>query len=91
MGTVAEAQMALSHILNAEGEKLKRAIASTDDLNALLEVNQAVNRTLVDVTFLEQALYHDLEKILEICGSCKLKPEKPRDLRITEAEDVYLE
>lgn len=69
--SIAMAQMALSDILSAEGEKLQRVIASTDDPDTLLEVNQAVNRTIVNTTFLEQILFHKLELIQEICGPCK--------------------
>jgi hypothetical protein len=65
--SIALVQTALSHILNAEGEKLQRVIASTDDPATLLEVNQAVNRTVVNATFLEQVLYQKLESIQEIC------------------------
>ena len=68
--SVAEAQMALSHILNAEGEKLSGIIAFTDDVGALLKANWSVNRTLNDVICKEQALYSELERILEICGAC---------------------
>ncbi|MEA4964421.1 MAG: hypothetical protein VB055_01185 [Oscillospiraceae bacterium] len=69
--SVALAQMALSNILNAEAEKLQKAIAATDDPAALLEVNQAVNRAVVNATFLEQVLYQKLELIQEICKPCQ--------------------
>jgi hypothetical protein len=78
LSSVAESQRALSRILSAEGEKLERVIASTNDFGALLEINREVNRTLVDVTFLEQALFHELEQIEEICGACGLESEGPR-------------
>ena len=73
--SVIAAQRALSQILCAEADKLMKAVASTDDLNLLLAVNQEVNCTLVDVTFLEQALYHELEQIREICDPCGSEPE----------------
>gem|GEM_PF-2338311 len=79
--SVALMQMALSNILNAEGEKLQKAIAATDDADTLLEVNQAVNRSVVNATFLEQILYHKLELIQEICEPCKSEgPCRPPEL-----------
>ena len=69
--SVALAQMALSNILNAEAEKLQIAIATSDDPDTILEVNQAVNRAVVNATFLEQVLYQKLELIQEICEPCK--------------------
>ena len=76
--SVAEAQTALAQILNAEGEKLNRIIESTDDFNALVEANRAANRTLDDVICREQALYHELERTLEICGACTPESNDPR-------------
>jgi hypothetical protein len=79
--SVAVAQRALAQILNAEGEKLKRIIVSTNDINTLLEANRAINRTLAEVTFMEQALCHKLELIQEICHvyeGCLPETEAPK-------------
>jgi len=69
--SVALVQMALSNILNAEAEKLQKVIATSDNPDILLEANQAVNRTVVNATFLEQILYQKLDLIQEICEPCK--------------------
>ncbi len=68
--SVLEAQRALTRILNAEADKLECAVECIEDFDALLWLNQSVNRTLADAAFLEQALYHELEQILELCGPC---------------------
>lgn len=73
--SVALMQTALSRILNAESEKMQKIIASSDDPDTLLEANQAVNRVLVDATFLEQALYHKLELIRDLCEPCNPESE----------------
>lgn len=65
--SIALMEAALSHILNAEGEKLQRIIATTDDPCVLLEVNKSVNTTLINATHLEQVLFHKLESIKEVC------------------------
>ena len=58
--SVARVECALSHILNAEGEKLQKIIACSDDLETILCANEKVNDTLQNITQLEQALYNKL-------------------------------
>ena len=53
--------MCLAHILNAEGEKLQKAVEIADNICELLEINQSVNKTITKITFLEQVLYAKLE------------------------------
>ena len=59
--SVALAEAALSHILNAEGEKLQRAVELAESVDELLEINKAVNRTIVNITHLEHVLYAKLD------------------------------
>ena len=58
--SVARVECALSHILNAESEKLQKIIACSDDLETILCANEKVNDTLQNITQLEQALYNKL-------------------------------
>ena len=58
--SVARVECALSHILNAEGEKLQKIIACSDDLETILCASEKVNDTLQNITQLEQALYNKL-------------------------------
>jgi|GEM_PF-3948865 len=60
-------QTALAHILNAEGEKIQKAVAVCENVNDLLEVNRSVNKTIISTTQLEQALYQQLDTVNEIC------------------------
>lgn len=69
--SIAKMETALSHILNAEGEKLQKAVAIADDICDLLEVNKAVNKTITSITFLEQILYAKLEAALDKRKDCK--------------------
>lgn len=71
LNSIAQMQTALSHILHSEGEKLREVVECTDDPDILLKANQAVSRTIVDATFLEQVLYHKLEMVQDICGTCE--------------------
>ena len=64
--SIAKTENALAHILNAEGEKLQKAIELADNICDLLKVNQSVQQTVTKVTFLEQVLYAKLEA-LECC------------------------
>lgn len=61
--SIAQAECALAHILNAEGEKLQKAVKLADTICELLEINESVNRTITKITFLEQVLYAKLEAL----------------------------
>lgn len=65
LSSIACMEAALSHILNAEGEKLQRAIALSDSICELLEVNRSIIQTITNVTMLEQVLYAKLTAIQE--------------------------
>lgn len=70
--SIAMMEAALSHILNAEGEKLQKAVAVAENICDLLKMNEAVNKTIERVTLLEQVLYLKLEAVnsLEPGGNC---------------------
>lgn len=68
--SIALEQAALSHILNAEGEKLQKIIACTDDVDKILCANKAINETIVNVTHLEIILHDKLATIKEHCHDC---------------------
>lgn len=72
--SIALMETSLSHILNAEGEKLQKIIACSDDPEIILEVNKAVNKTITNVTHLEHVLYSKLEIAKCLCE--KNKKEK---------------
>lgn len=59
--SVALEQTALSHILNAEGEKLQKIIASSSDPAVLLAANSSVEKMIKVVSYLEMILRTKLE------------------------------
>ncbi|MEG1900646.1 MAG: hypothetical protein RR161_03755 [Bacilli bacterium] len=63
MESIALVETAISHILNAEGEKIQKIISLTDDPDVILKVNESVNTVIKNVTFLEQVLYGKLELV----------------------------
>lgn len=65
--SIALQEAALAHILNAEGEKIQKAVAESSDVCELLAVNESVQKTLVRATHLEQVLYAKLEAIHSYC------------------------
>lgn len=69
MESVALIETALSHILNAEGEKIQKVLATTDDIDKIMCVNKEVNKTIVNATHLEHTLYAKLSALSE-CGLC---------------------
>lgn len=70
MESIALIETALSHILNAEGEKIQKALGTTDDLDKIMCVNREVNKTIVNVTHLEHTLYAKLSALSD-CGLCE--------------------
>lgn len=65
--SIALVETALSHILNAEGEKIQRAVELSCNVSDLLEINRAVNKTIMNVTQLEHVLYSKLDAISSLC------------------------
>lgn len=63
--SIALTQAALSHILNAEGEKLQKILCATNDVDQILRVNHEVNQTLVNITQLEHTLYTAMNALTE--------------------------
>ncbi|MEG1448451.1 MAG: hypothetical protein RSC41_03885, partial [Oscillospiraceae bacterium] len=65
--SIALVEAALSHILNAEGEKLQKVLATSNDIDEILCVNKQVNKTIINATHLEHALYAKLSAVLDCC------------------------
>lgn len=66
--SIALIESALAHILNAEGEKMQKAVKLACSVDDLLEINKSVRSTLIHATFLEQTLFAKLELA---CSGCK--------------------
>lgn len=64
--SVAMMEAALSHILNAEGEKLQKAVEIADSVGELLEVNESIHKTLMHAIKLEHILYAKLQAAIEL-------------------------
>ena len=64
--SIAKMETALSHILNAEGEKLQKAVEIAENVDELLETNQSIHKTLMLATQLEQVLYAKLQATTEL-------------------------
>ena len=73
IASIALEQTALSHILNAEGEKLQMVIAKSINVEELLCVNKSVNRMVDSITKLEFMLQSKLQLFDDcLCDSCRL-------------------
>ncbi|MEG1547571.1 MAG: hypothetical protein RR232_02340 [Clostridia bacterium] len=59
--SIALIETALSHILNAEGEKIQKVLSSTDDSCEIMKANETVGRAIINITHLEQVLYAKLQ------------------------------
>lgn len=74
--SVALEQAALSHILNAEGEKIQKVVASATSTDEMLAVNKSVRSMVNSVARLEMILQGKLELFEDcLCNKCKTKVE----------------
>lgn len=71
--SIALIEASIAHILNAEGEKLQKILATTDDFHKIMHVNKEINQTIINATQLEQVLYQKL-----LCAK-EIKPHPPCD------------
>ena len=77
--SIALEETAISHILNAEGEKLQKAISLSCDLKDLIEINKAVGDMVDKLTTLETILKTKLDFIKPILDDCDKNPPKKED------------
>lgn len=77
--SIALEETAISHILNAEGEKLQKAVAMHGcDQKDLLEINKSVGDMVDKITSLEIVLKAKLDLIRPILDDCDKKEKKDK-------------
>lgn len=76
--SIALIEAALSHILNAEGEKLQKILEISDEPEVLLETNKSISSTISKVTHLEYVLFEKLKMVQEL-SECQ--EEEPKDCK----------
>jgi hypothetical protein len=77
--SIALQEAGLTHIINAEGEKIQAALAIENvSIDDLIVINQSVSDTLVKVIKMEMLLEFKLEEINRFeCPNCPLCPTTP--------------
>ena len=74
--SVALEQTALSHILNAEGEKIQKVVLLAKTSSEMLAVNKSVENMVKAITTLETVLQGKLELFEDcLCEACEKAPE----------------
>lgn len=69
--SVALEQTALGHIINAEGEKIQKIVATAQTAEEMLDVNKSVKSMLNAITRLEMVLQGKLELFENcLCEEC---------------------
>ncbi len=72
IASIALEQTALSHILNAEGEKIQKIVANTTSAEQLLRVNRSVRSMVSTITRLETVLQSKLDLFEDcLCQDCE--------------------
>lgn len=75
--SIALEETAISHILNAEGEKIQKVLSLHNcDCKDILEVNKSVQDTVDKITSLEIVLKAKLDLIIPILDDCEKKLPK---------------
>lgn len=74
MESIISVEKTIAHILNAEGEKIQKAVEISDNIGDLIELNRSVNKTLMNAVQLEQLNCQKLDAIGEICRSERDNP-----------------
>ena len=70
--SVALEQTALSHIINAEGEKIQKIVATAETSEDMLTVNKSVESMVNTITRLEMVLQSKLELFKDcLCEECR--------------------
>lgn len=62
--SIAKMENSLARILNAEGEKLQKAIEISDNICDLLKINRSVRDTIENITELETVLFKKLRLVV---------------------------
>ncbi|MGN0365537.1 MAG: hypothetical protein ACI4E5_06305 [Suilimivivens sp.] len=75
--SIALEETAISHILNAEGEKIQKVLCLHNcDCKDILAVNQSVQDTVDKITSLEIVLKSKLDLIIPLLENCEKKTPK---------------
>lgn len=59
--SIAFCEKSLACILSCEAQKLKKAIMLSNNIDELLKINESINKTIKNITMLEQILCYKLE------------------------------
>lgn len=90
--SIALEEAAISHILNAEGEKIQKVLAMHScDCKDILEVNKSVQDTIDKITELELVLKAKLDLIVPLLEDCCEKKKHPKDDKYERPMDCYEE
>ncbi len=65
MSSIALEEMSLSHLMNAEGEKIQHVLSKDPSLHDLMHVNKSVERTMRNIIKQEMLLQFKFEDILD--------------------------
>lgn len=92
LSSIALEEIALSHILNAEGEKIQRLLQNEAvTLDDMLQVNRSVERTLRNIIKNQMLLQMKLEDVLDLENRTSREEnegnEDPNDPRAEEPYD----
>ncbi len=68
--SIALEEVGLAHIINAEGEKIQKALDLAENTDDLLKINNSVKRTLATVNHSQMLLQYKLEEVKKQLNRC---------------------
>ncbi len=71
--SIALEETGIAHVINAEGEKIQKALEISTTIDELVTINESVRKTLIDVSKVQMLLQYKLE----IAGSLECEEEEP--------------
>ena len=77
--SITQVETSLSHILDAEVEKLQKAIQISESIGDLLEINKSVNKTILNAAYLENILFAKLAVVDDLFKNDNSCPDWPYD------------
>ena len=79
--SIAMEEAALSHILNAEGEKIQYVLAKCADVEAVIKTNESVKALVDSISDLQLTLKSKMRLALSYLPKNKTSPDKQRDCK----------
>ncbi|TBL75290.1 hypothetical protein [Paenibacillus thalictri] len=74
--SIAMEEIGISHILNAEGEKIQHVLNQCPSIYEIVQINKSVERLIEDLIIKEMLLFMKLQTVLELDSEKEIPMEE---------------